>query len=98
MNVYQDEREFMGRASVMTMGTFDGVHAGHRALIHCALEKARALGVPAVVYTYDRNPLAALCPQRAPVPLMTLEEKLAALEKLAWIAWWCAGLPGNLPP
>ena len=82
MNVYQDEREFMGRASVMTMGTFDGVHAGHRALIHCALEKARALGVPAVVYTYDRNPLAALCPQRAPVPLMTLEEKLAALEKL----------------
>lgn len=82
MNVYQDEREFTGRASVMTMGTFDGVHAGHRALIHCALEKARALGVPAVVYTYDRNPLAALCPQRAPVPLMTLEEKLAALEKL----------------
>ena len=43
MNVYQDEREFTGRASVMTMGTFDGVHAGHRALIHCALEKARAL-------------------------------------------------------
>ena len=82
MNVYQDEREFTGRASVMTMGTFDGVHAGHRALIHCALEKARALGVPAVVYTYDRNPLAALCPQRAPVPLMTLEEKLGALEKL----------------
>ncbi len=82
MRVYREESEFTGAASVVTMGTFDGVHAGHRALIRRAVERARALDVPAVVYTYDRNPLAVLCPQRAPVPLMTLAEKLDALEKL----------------
>lgn len=43
-------------ASVLTIGAFDGVHAGHQALICGAIARARHLGVPAVVWTFDPPP------------------------------------------
>ena len=82
MHILQDEREFCGERSAVALCTFDGVHAGHRSLIAKAIEYARKDGVESVVYTFDRNPLEVICPERAPKPLMTLEEKLAKLEAL----------------
>jgi riboflavin kinase/FMN adenylyltransferase len=74
---------------VVTLGTFDGVHAGHRALLAAAAASARTLGLPAAVVTFDPHPAVVVAPHRRPRLLMTLAQRLAAFEAcamdLAWI-------------
>lgn len=65
--------------AVVALGTFDGVHRGHRAILATAVDRARALGVPAVACTFDPHPLEVLQPGRAPVPITTLDERLALI-------------------
>ena len=60
---------------VIALGTFDGVHLGHRELIRRSREMARAQGVPLRVYTFDRHPLEILRPEAAPGRLQTPEEQ-----------------------
>ncbi len=67
------------RASVVTIGSFDGVHRGHQAIIRVALERAQAIGVPAVAVTFDRHPQEAIQPQTAPPYLTTLTARLRLL-------------------
>ena len=62
-------------ASVVTLGSFDGVHRGHQALIRSAVEQARVRGVPAVGYTFHPHPAAVLAPDKAPATLMGIEER-----------------------
>ncbi|THG35555.1 bifunctional riboflavin kinase/FAD synthetase [Glaciibacter flavus] len=66
-------------ASVVTIGKFDGVHSGHRAVIRRMLELADAEGLASVVVTFDRNPLALLRPELCPVSLVSVEQKLELL-------------------
>jgi riboflavin kinase/FMN adenylyltransferase len=54
------------RRSVVTLGNFDGVHRGHRAVLDRLLEEARVRGLPAVAVTFDPHPVAVLHPERAP--------------------------------
>lgn len=68
--------------SVVGIGTFDGVHAGHQALIREAVRLGRERHQPSIVLTFDRNPLAVLAPERCPAPLASLEQNLAALSTL----------------
>lgn len=74
---------------VVTLGTFDGVHAGHRELLRLASGRARAAGLRAAVVTFDPHPTVVVAPQRKPKLLMTLEQRLAAFEAegmdLAWV-------------
>ncbi len=74
---------------VVTLGTFDGVHAGHRELLRQAADRARALGDRAAVVTFDPHPTVVVAPQRRPKLLMTLEQRLAAFAAermdLAWV-------------
>ena len=74
---------------VVTLGTFDGVHAGHRELLRIAAGRAKALGHRAAVVTFDPHPTLVVAPQRKPKLLMTLEQRLAAFEAegmdLAWV-------------
>ena len=65
--------------SVVALGTFDGVHLGHRAILGTAVDRARALGVPAVACTFDPHPMEVLQPGRAPLPITTLDERLALI-------------------
>ncbi|MGB3541296.1 bifunctional riboflavin kinase/FAD synthetase [Rubrivirga sp.] len=66
--------------SVITTGTFDGVHLGHQAIIHYLVERAGDGGVPTVV-TFDPHPREVLLGQ--PIPLLTtLGERADALEAL----------------
>lgn len=68
------------RGCVLTIGKFDGLHLGHRALLRAMIARARALGRPAAVYTFDRHPAAVLAPARTLPQLMTraqLEQGLA---------------------
>ncbi len=60
---------------VIALGTFDGVHLGHRELIRRGKELALEEGVPLRVYTFDRHPLEILRPEAAPGRLQTPEEQ-----------------------
>ena len=68
--------------TVVTIGMFDGVHLGHQRIIHIAHEKARALGLRCVVFTFDRHPLEVLRPGRHPKLLSSSAQKLRLLEEL----------------
>lgn len=82
MRVWTSEDAFDLESCVAALGMFDGVHMGHQALINRARTMAKRLETACVVYTFDRHPLALLCPERAPRQLTTLEERLARLERL----------------
>ncbi|MEE2901097.1 MAG: bifunctional riboflavin kinase/FAD synthetase [Myxococcota bacterium] len=69
-------------SSVVTLGTFDGVHRGHQELVARAKAKANELGVPSVVYTFDPHPAVILAPARAPKLLLTIEQRVALLHQL----------------
>lgn len=68
--------------SVVAIGKFDGVHAGHRAVIRRLKEEAAASSARAVAVTFDRNPLAVLRPDRCPENVVTVERKLELLGEL----------------
>jgi len=64
---------------VVTVGMFDGVHRGHRALLDRVAAEAAARRVPAVAVTFDRHPLAVLRPGSEPALLTTLDRKVELL-------------------
>lgn len=66
-------------ARVAALGTFDGVHTGHRQLLGTAREYAKAHGIPLRVCTFNRHPLEVVRPEAAPPILTTIPEKAAAL-------------------
>lgn len=63
----------------VAVGNFDGVHRGHAALIARLREVAGALGVPAVVVTFDPHPARVVRPEAAPVPLTTMDRRVGLL-------------------
>jgi riboflavin kinase/FMN adenylyltransferase len=66
---------------VLTVGNFDGVHLGHRAIIDTVVQRAQALDGTAIVYTFDPHPRRILSPQSSPNLLATLDQKIELLEK-----------------
>ena len=65
--------------SVVTIGNFDGVHRGHRALLATVIGAARTRGLPAVAVTFEPHPVAVLFPDRAPAVLTAPEHRLELL-------------------
>src|SRR5579871_2911133 len=57
--------------SVVAIGTFDGIHVGHQAIIRTAVAEAHKQGRPALVFTFDRHPAELIAPERAPGYLTT---------------------------
>ena len=68
--------------TVVTIGTFDGVHLGHRSLINRTLDEAGRGGLQSCVLTWDRHPAATLRPDKAPPALASPERKIELLEEL----------------
>ncbi len=54
------------RPCVLTLGNFDGVHRGHRAVLNALVEAGHRLGLPAVAITFEPHPIAVLRPEQAP--------------------------------
>ena len=54
------------RPCVVTLGNFDGVHRGHRAVLNALIESGHRLGLPSVAVTFDPHPAAVLRPDTAP--------------------------------
>src|SRR5580658_10245600 len=66
--------------AVVAIGNFDGVHRGHRAVIGAAMKRAKALGRPAAVMTFEPHPRAFFKPGE---PLFRLTDEAAKLRLLA---------------
>ena len=66
--------------SAVTIGAYDGVHLGHRALLAELAERARADGLTTAVVTFDRHPASVVRPESAPRLLCDLDQKLELLE------------------
>lgn len=60
----------------LTIGNFDGVHRGHRAMLQRLVEKARELRLPCSVLTFEPHPREFFSPAAAPSRLTRLREKL----------------------
>lgn len=73
-----EEPEFVGRG-VCAIGVFDGVHAGHAALVRDAVVLAKSIGVGAYIITFDRDPDQVVTPASAAPQLLTLEDKATYL-------------------
>ena len=82
MKIIYDEKAFLEEGSVAALGMFDGVHIGHQELIRNAVTLARSMNCRSVVCTFDRHPLSVIRPDRAPKPLLTLEQNLLKFERL----------------
>ncbi len=65
--------------SVVTIGAYDGVHLGHRAVIAEVRRLAEAQGLQTVVVTFDRHPATIVRPESAPKLLCDLDQKLELL-------------------
>src|SRR6516162_9256696 len=70
------------RGGVVSIGNFDGVHAGHARIAAKLVEMARSLDVPAVVLTFDPHPARLLRPEQAPMPLSWTDYKAHLLCEL----------------
>nr|WP_155073892.1 bifunctional riboflavin kinase/FAD synthetase [Streptomyces taklimakanensis] len=73
----EDIPEDWGR-SVVTIGSYDGVHRGHQTIIGRAVERARELGLPSVVVTFDPHPSEVVRPGSHP-PLLAPHHRRAEL-------------------
>jgi riboflavin kinase/FMN adenylyltransferase len=62
--------------SAVALGAFDGIHLGHRAILGTAVAEARQGKLSALACTFDRHPMEVLQPDRAPLPITTLDERL----------------------
>lgn len=67
---------------VATIGNFDGVHLGHQAVIRQVMHKAKELGLPVVVITFEPQPQEFFRPDDVPARLTRFREKLLVLESL----------------
>ena len=72
------------RGGVVAIGNFDGVHRGHQAVLRCALEKARAMGVPALVLTFEPHPRVVFRPD---VPLFRITSAAVRARLLAGLGF-----------
>lgn len=66
----------------VTLGTFDGVHIGHRHILHEVISRSKSAGETSLVLTFDSHPLSVLKSDFSPKLLMTLDEKLTVFERI----------------
>ena len=69
-----------GGPSVVTIGSFDGIHLAHQELLRRVQQRARENGATSVAITFDPHPVQVLAPQKAPKLLTPFPVKLALLE------------------
>ena len=70
------------KGCVATIGNFDGVHLGHRAVIENLANHAQVLGLPVVIILFEPQPLEFFQPLKAPPRLTRFREKIARLTEL----------------
>ena len=71
-----------GPRRVVAIGTFDGVHLGHQAVIRGAIEIAAERRLPAMALTFEPQPIAVLRPELRPAVLTPIGLKSQLIERL----------------
>ena len=74
--------EIPRRPHVVSVGTFDGVHLGHRHLLETALGRSRQRGLPLLVVTFEPIPAQVIRPESFAGRLLTAERKIERLHDL----------------
>ena len=63
------------RGGVVALGNFDGFHAGHQAVAGRAIARARAVGAPALIATFDPHPVRFFAPDVPPFALTSIDQR-----------------------
>lgn len=66
--------------SVVALGTFDGMHLGHREILMRCVSRGRQDCIPSVAFTFQKHPVEVIRPQFAPLLLTDIEDKLALIQ------------------
>ena len=66
--------------TVVTLGTFDGLHLGHQKIISDVVDEAVERGAESVVVTFDRHPAELLRPENVPYFLTSFEDKVSLID------------------
>lgn len=83
MKVYYNINNFNAKNPVVAIGTFDGVHLGHRKIIERLKEIAKEKGGETVILTFKPHPRLVLSPNEKNLRLITtLEEKITLFEEI----------------
>ncbi|MFH2035090.1 MAG: bifunctional riboflavin kinase/FAD synthetase [Candidatus Zixiibacteriota bacterium] len=69
-----------GSATVVTIGTFDGLHLGHQAILHKLMDSAKKKGVHALAITFEPHPRMLVTPDSPPPLLTVLNEKIKLMK------------------
>lgn len=81
--IFNDKGDHTLRQPVaMALGTFDGIHKGHQALIGRLKEIKRRYGYTTMVYTFKQHPLSCLSPREAPPQVMNLNKKILEFHRM----------------
>jgi len=68
--------------SVLAIGSFDGIHLGHQAILRAVAGRARALNAVPTALTFDPSPRAVLRPETAPSQISTIAQRIAGFNAL----------------
>lgn len=72
----------LGTPHAVTIGNFDGLHLGHKAMLARLQDVARARGLPSCVLSFEPHPREFFAPAQAPARLSSLREKAECLRRL----------------
>jgi len=79
----------LARGSVVTIGSFDGLHLGHQQLLDRVVSKSRSLGVPSVVMSFEPTPKEFFATTNPPSRLMRFREKFDVLAEYGIDIFFC---------
>lgn len=80
MQVFRRVPDAAIQPTVLTIGNFDGLHLGHRAMLERLTARGAELGLPTTVMTFEPHPRELFAPEQAPARLTSLREKLQLLD------------------
>jgi len=82
VKIHRDLNNFYAQNPVLTVGTFDGVHLGHRKIIARLHDLAKAINGESVIFTFDPHPRKIVAPAETNLRLLTtLDEKIELFEQ-----------------
>jgi len=79
----------LAAGSVVSIGSFDGLHVGHQQLLDRVISKSREMGVPSIVMSFEPTPKEFFSVASPPARLMRFREKFAALNEYGIDIFFC---------